>query len=66
MDIPTLTETFLDEFPIAEKQRELLREIEKLKGGDIVDTLQGGSSMDKILGDLKDTDKILDELETLQ
>jgi len=66
IDIPTLTETFLDEFPIDEKQKELLREIEKLKGGDIVDTLQGGSSMDKILGDLKDTDKILDELETLQ
>ena len=66
MNIPVLTETFLDEFPIDEKQKELLREIEKLKGGDIVDTLQGGSSMDKILGDLKDTDKILDELETLQ
>ena len=66
MNIPLLTETFLDDFPVNEKQKELLLEIEKLKGGDIVDTIQGGSNMEKILGDLKDTENILDELENVQ
>ena len=56
----------MDEFPIDEKQKELLREIEKLKGGEIVDTLQGGDNLEKIIDDLKETDTVLDELENLQ
>ena len=66
MEIPLLTETFLDDFQVTEKQQELLREIEKLKGGEIVDTLQGGDNLEKIIDDLKETDTVLDELENLQ
>ena len=66
MDIPVLTETFLDDFgvDIDSKQQELFKEIEKLNNSDIAETLSGGTSMKKMKEDLKDVDKLLNELET--
>ena len=63
MDIPVLTETFLDGIDIDEKQKQLFTELEKLNNSDIAESLSGGASMEKMKTDLKDVDKLLNELD---
>ena len=65
MDIPVLTETFLDDFGINinEKQEQLFTELEKLNNSDITESLSGGTSMEKMKKDLKDVDELLKDLD---
>jgi len=66
LNIPILTETFLDElgdFPVKEKQAELLKKIENLDNSKLADAFDGGVNFEKLKGDMKSIDELLDEIE---
>jgi len=66
LNIPILTETFLDElgdFPVKEKQAELLKNIEDLDNSKLADAFDGGVNFEKLKGDMKHIDELLDEIE---
>ena len=66
LNIPILTETFLDElgdFPVKEKQAELLKNIEDLDNSKLADAFDGGVNFEQLKGDMINIDKLLDEIE---